>query len=44
MSKNLQIVCHNDLRLIGTSEISLNNQDKVENAKSSLSAVVKKLG
>jgi hypothetical protein len=42
VSRNPEGVIYKALRLIGTSEISLNNQDKVENAISALSAVLKK--
>jgi hypothetical protein len=42
VSRNLKRPWLKDLELIGDRELSLNNQDKVENGKSALSAVLKK--
>jgi hypothetical protein len=42
VSINLKRPWLKDLELIGDRELSLNNQDKVENAISALSAVLKK--
>jgi hypothetical protein len=42
VSRNLKSPWLKDLKAIAGSEISLNNQDKVENAKSALSTTVKK--
>ncbi|CAA9339572.1 hypothetical protein AVDCRST_MAG84-2295 [uncultured Microcoleus sp.] len=42
LSRNLKRPWLKDLELIGNRELSLSNQDKVENALSALSAVLKK--
>jgi hypothetical protein len=42
VSRNPKSPWLKDLRAIAGSKLSLNNQDKVENAKSALSATVKK--
>jgi hypothetical protein len=42
LSRNPKALWLKDLEAVAGSKISLNNQDKVENAKSSLSAIVKK--
>jgi len=42
VSRNPKVLWLKDLEAIAGSEISLNNQDKVENAKSTLSAIIKK--
>jgi hypothetical protein len=42
MSRNLKVPWLKDLKPFHCCEISLNNQDKVENAKSTVSAFLKK--
>jgi hypothetical protein len=42
VSRNLKSPWLKDLKAISPRKISLNNQDKVENAKSALSTTVKK--